>query len=73
MAFVYSLWLIYAADPVYILFGALAVVPGLIPYVLTRLSRREKLFHGFEWSIVIVVLVAAIIAAVGLAQGSLEL
>ena len=37
------------------------------------LSRREKLFNGFEWSIVIVVLVAATIAAVGLAQGSLEL
>ena len=73
VAFVYSLWLIYAADPVYILFGALAVVPGIIPYVLTRLSRREKLFNGFEWSIVIVVLVAATVAAVGLAQGSLEL
>ncbi|MBK4142320.1 amino acid permease [Corynebacterium macginleyi] len=73
VAFAYSLWLIYAAEPVYILFGALAVVPGIVPYILTRLSRREKLFNGFEWSIVIVVLVAATIAAVGLAQGTLEL
>ena len=73
VAFVYSIWLIYAADPVYILFGALAVVPGIIPYVLTRISRREKLFNGFEWSIVVLVLVAAALAAVGLAQGSLQL
>ena len=73
VAFVYSIWLIYAADPVYILFGALAVVPGIIPYVLTRISRREKLFNGFEWSIVVLVLVAAVFAAVGLAQGSLQL
>lgn len=70
---IYSLWLIYAADPVYVLFGALAVVPGLIPYVLTRVTRGEKLFNSFEWGVVSVVAVGAVAALVGLANGSLTL
>src|SRR5699024_9359877 len=47
LAVVYSLWLFYAAEPRYVLFGALAVVPGLIPYVLTRLNNRERVFNVF--------------------------
>ena len=43
VGFIYSLWLIYAADPVYVLFGALAVIPGLIPYLWTRIANKEKL------------------------------
>ncbi len=68
---IYSLWLIYAADPVYVLFGALAVIPGLVPYVLTRLSRREKLFNGFEWAVVVIVVAGAIVAVTGLLNGTL--
>ena len=45
---VYSLWLIYAADPVYVLLGALAVVPGLVPYIWTRRKHGDKLFNAFE-------------------------
>ena len=68
---IYSLWLIYAADPVYVLFGALAVIPGLVPYVLTRLSRREELFNGFEWAVVVIVVAGAIVAVAGLLNGTL--
>ena len=70
---VYSLWLIYAADPVYVLLGALAVVPGLVPYIWTRRKQGDRLFNAFEWVVVAVVLVAAVIAVVGLANGSLTL
>lgn len=70
---VYSLWLIYAADPVYVLLGALAVVPGLVPYIWTRRKHGDKLFNAFEWVVVAVVLVAAVIAVVGLVNGSLVL
>lgn len=70
---IYSLWLIYAADPVYVLFGALAVVPGLIPYVLTRIKRREQLFNGFEWGVVALVAIGAVAAVAGLAGGHLTL
>ena len=73
IGFIYSLWLIYAADPVYVLFGALAVIPGLIAYVWTRLAQREKPFNTFEWAVVLVVVVGAIFAIVGLLNGSLSL
>ncbi|MCG7296383.1 amino acid permease [Corynebacterium afermentans] len=70
---VYSLWLIYAADPVYVLLGALAVVPGLVPYIWTRRKQGDTLFNPFEWVVVAVVLVAAVIAVIGLVNGSLVL
>ena len=73
IASVYSLWLIYAADPVYVLLGALAVVPGLVPYIWTRRKHGDKLFNAFEWVVVTVVLVAAVIAIFGLLNGSLTL
>ncbi|WKK60654.1 amino acid permease [Corynebacterium sp. P3-F1] len=73
IGFIYSLWLIYAADPVYVLFGALAVLPGLIPYLWTRRANNEKAFNKFEWVVVALVIVGAIVAVVGLVNGSLVL
>ena len=73
IASVYSLWLIYAADPVYVLLGALAVVPGLVPYIWTRRKQGDRLFNAFEWVVVAVVLAAAAVAVYGLANGSLTL
>ena len=73
VAFIYSLWLIYAADLVYVLLGALAVIPGLIPYVGTRLAKKERVFNGFEWFVVALVFVGAIAAVWGLVNGSLTL
>ena len=73
VGFIYSLWLIYAADPVYVLFGALAVIPGLIPYLWTRIANKEKIFNTFEWVVVALVILGAIAAVVGLVNGSLVL
>ena len=73
VALVYSLWLFYAADLTYVLFGALAVVPGLIPYVLTRRHNREQAFNGFEWGVVALIVVAAVAAVLGLWTGTLHL
>jgi arginine:ornithine antiporter / lysine permease len=73
VALVYAGWLFYAADLTYLLFGALAVVPGLIPYVLTRVQANERVFNRFEGAVVTVIIVAAVAAVWGLAQGSLTL
>ncbi|MHA2788536.1 amino acid permease [Corynebacterium sp. S7] len=73
IAMVYSLWLFYAADPVYVLYGALAVAPGLIPYVLTRINTRERIFNTFEWVVVAIILVASGVAIAGIVQGTLVL
>ena len=73
VAFIYSLWLIYAADPVYVLLGALAVVPSMIPYVATRLYKKERVFNTFEWFVVALVIIGAVAAVWGLGTGRLVL
>ncbi len=73
LALVYSLWLFYAADPMYVLFGALAVAPGLIPYVWTRRRAGERAFNTFEWCVAVLVLAAAAYAVWGLSTGTLAL
>ena len=56
-----------------LLLGALAVVPGLVPYIWTRRKHGDKLFNPFERVVVAIVLVAAVIAVIGLVNGSLVL
>ena len=73
VASVYSLWLIYAADPVYVLLGALIVVPGMVVYGWNKRRRGERLFNTFEWVIAAVVIVGAVFALVGLINGTLTL
>lgn len=73
IAVVYALWLFYAADPKYILFGALAVLPGLIPYALTRRAHGHKMFVGVEWALLAVVVAGAAWAVYGLATGATTL
>ena len=73
IAFVYSLWLVYAADPKYVLLGALATFPNIIPYVWYRHHLRRRIFTIYEWGVVVLLLVGAIIAAWGLAAGTITL
>ncbi|WKD61565.1 Arginine/ornithine antiporter [Corynebacterium ciconiae DSM 44920] len=73
IATVYSLWLFYAADVTYVLFGALLVIPGLVPYVWTRVKTGDRVFNPVEWVIVLLVLLGGAIAIYGLSTGSLSL
>lgn len=70
---VYSLWLFYAADPKFVLLGMVLVVPGMVVYVITQRRSGRRVFNAFEWFIAAVVTVAAVIAVVFAAQGSLTL
>ena len=73
VATVYSIWLFYAADPKYLLFGAIALLPGLIPYVLTRMHRNEKIFNTFEYGVLVLLVIAAGFGLFGLIGGGLTL
>ena len=73
VAFIYSLWLIYAADPIYVLLGALAIIPGLVPYVGTRLYQKERVFNAFEWCVVTIIALGAFAAIWGLYTGQVSL
>lgn len=72
VAFLYSLWLFYAADPRYLLLGALLVIPGLVPYIWQRKKMGDRVFNGFERIIVALVVAGAIYAIFGLATGGLS-
>ncbi|AKK02733.1 amino acid permease [Corynebacterium epidermidicanis] len=72
VALVYSLWLFYAADPRYLLLGCLLVVPGLIPYVWTRIKSGDRIFNTFEWVVVALVILGSCYAIYGLTSGTLS-
>ncbi|MDU0478227.1 amino acid permease [Staphylococcus chromogenes] len=72
VALVYSLWLFYAADPRYLFLACLLVIPGLVPYVWTRMAARERIFNAFEWVIVALVVLGGIYAVYGLSTGALS-
>ena len=73
VAFIYSVWLFYAADPKYVLLGMVLVIPGMITYVITQRKAGRRVFNYFEWFIATVVTVAAVAALVLLAQGTIDL
>jgi arginine:ornithine antiporter/lysine permease len=72
-AFIYSVWLFYAADPKYVLLGMVLVIPGMITYVITQRKAGRRVFNYFEWFVATVVTVAAVVALVLLAQGTIDL
>ncbi|WP_312803015.1 basic amino acid/polyamine antiporter [Corynebacterium variabile] len=73
VAFFYSVWLFYAADPKYVLLGMVLVIPGMITYVITQRKAGRRVFNYFEWFIATVVTVAAVVALVLLTQGTIDL
>ncbi|MFR4188395.1 MAG: basic amino acid/polyamine antiporter [Corynebacterium variabile] len=73
VAFFYSVWLFYAADPKYVLLGMVLVIPGMITYVITQRKAGRRVLNYFEWFIATVVTVAAVVALVLLTQGTIDL
>lgn len=73
VAFVYSLWLFYAADPKFVLLGMVLVIPGMITYIVTQRRAGRRVFNYFEWFVAAVVTVAAVVAVVLMARGAIDL
>ena len=57
----------------YVLLGALIVVPGMLVYAWNKRRRGEALFNRFEWFVVALVLIGAAFALAGLLNGTLVL
>ena len=73
VAFIYSVWLFYAADPKFVLLGMLLVVPGMIVYAITQIQGGRRVFNAFEWFVAAVVVAAAVTAVVLWTQGAIDL
>lgn len=73
LATVYSLWLLYAAGPKYLLFVGLFYLPGTPFYIQARKRAGKQVFTPVEIAILIVLCLVSIYAVYGLATGSLSL
>ncbi|MGA8259346.1 MAG: hypothetical protein WB783_03950, partial [Arenicellales bacterium] len=72
IATVYGIWLVYAAGLAYLLMVALLYAPGIIFYVIARRQRGERMFTAWEGVVAVGLVIAAIVAALLIAQGTIS-
>jgi arginine:ornithine antiporter/lysine permease len=69
VATIYTLFLLYAAGPKYILFSFIIYAPGTILFVITRREQGRQLFSRSELIILAVSVVGAVVGIIALAAG----
>ncbi|MDO4927463.1 MAG: basic amino acid/polyamine antiporter [Corynebacterium sp.] len=72
VGFIYSLWLLYAAEVRFLLLGTLLILPGLIIYVWTQKTQQRRIFNTFEKIIATIICIAAAIAIFLISQGQIS-
>ncbi|MEO6012373.1 MAG: arginine-ornithine antiporter, partial [Devosia sp.] len=72
VASLYGVWLVYAAGTTYLLMAAMLYAPGIAIYVWARRENRQKLFTLVEIVIALGIVVAAVIAAFLIWNGSIS-
>ncbi len=73
IAAIYCLWLFYAAGLKYLLLSALLYAPGAVVYMVAKRQRAKRVFNTWEWVILAVLVVLALVSAYLLATGRLGL
>lgn len=73
VAFLYSLWLLYAAELQFVLLGTLLIIPGMAIYVTTRLRSGGRVFNTFEWVISTAIVLSACAALWFISDGTITL
>jgi len=69
LAVVYTVFLIWAAGPAFLLLACILLAPGSVLYVLARREQRATLFTTPGWIVFGLVLLGAVAGIVGLAAG----
>jgi len=73
LAIVYSVYLLYAAGPEYLLLGCLIYAPGTVLYVIARREHRARVFRPAEAVACVILCLLALLALVLLARGTFDL
>ena len=73
LAMIYTLFLVYAGGLKFVLLSAILYGPGTILYVWARREQGEIVFKPFEWVIVAVVVLGAVMGVYGLATGGITI
>jgi arginine:ornithine antiporter/lysine permease len=69
IATAYTVFLLYAAGPKYMLVSFVIYAPGTILFVMARREQGRRLFSPGEAVILAITLVGAVIGVIGLAAG----
>lgn len=73
VAVIYTIWLVYAANPKYILLNLILFAAGLILYAWNKKERGENLFNSwYEILIAIIIVLGAILSIYLLATGKIS-
>jgi len=73
VATIYTLFLLFAAGPKYMLFSFIIYAPGSVLFVMARREQGRTLFSPGEVVILVVSVVGAVIGVVALAAGWLDI
>ncbi|MFO7663683.1 MAG: arginine-ornithine antiporter [Chloroflexota bacterium] len=73
IAATYCLWLFYAAGLKYLLLSALLYAPGALVYMAAKRKLARHMFKTWEWVILAVLVIMALVSAYLLATGRLSL
>lgn len=73
VAVVYTVFLVIAAGPQYLLLSFLIYAPATVLYVVARRERRLQVFTRWEVVLCIVAITGAVVALIGLVTGSISL
>jgi arginine:ornithine antiporter/lysine permease len=72
IAVVYTLFLIWAAGPVFLLFACILLAPGTLLYAVARREQNGRVFTTPGWIVFALVVVGALAGLVGLATGTIS-
>ena len=73
IAVLYTLFLIYAGGMKFVLLAAILYAPGTVLYVWARKEQGELVFKPFEWAILSVAVLGAVLGIYGLATGGITI
>jgi arginine:ornithine antiporter/lysine permease len=65
--------MLYAGGLKYVLLSAILFAPGTILFIVARREQGRTMFTSVEWVLFIIVVIAAIVGAYGLATGTIGL
>lgn len=73
LAVIYSIWLVYAAGPQYLLLSAITYIPGLALFIKARREKNLPVFSPSEIVMFVLLLLAALYASYELYTGGIKL
>jgi arginine:ornithine antiporter/lysine permease len=73
VAAIYTLFLVWAGGLKFVLLSAILYAPGTILFIWARREQGELVFKPFEWLILAVVVIGAIMGIYGLATGGITI